>query len=128
MARKRERHRQPPQGRGIPAGQVPVIDPEAQQRAQAQAEAQIRARVEGVAAQIFTDVAAEVIRVVGPDDNDKLEASLTDAASVSIDAALVLGRELWGVQAQRQKPAQPPKRRPRVITEDDDDGGDDNEE
>lgn len=127
MARKRERHRQPPQGRAVPPGQVPVIDPTAQQRAQAQAEAQIRARVEGVAAQIYTDVAADAIRQHGS-ASDELEAELTGACSAAIDAALILGRELWGIQATRQKPAKKPSRRPKVISELSDDPGEPDEE
>lgn len=117
MARKQRGHRPPPQSRQqVPPGQVPLIDPNRQQAQQQQAAAVLQQRIESIAATIFSENA--VINL-GQED-EEFDEQITQVAQRSIDAALVFGRELWGVQAQRQKPAQKPKRAPRVITEDDD--------
>ena len=77
----------------------------------------IKQRVEAMAAQIFVDAATA--RVIGSDDlgPETFDDLITQDANRSIDAALPIGRELYGISAQRNKPPVAPKRRPKVLTE-----------
>lgn len=117
MGRKRG-HQPPRQGfAGHGQGQVPVEVPVIQdpQQREAAAQAQMKARVEQLAAQIFV----EKVSIFHDKSQDELTEHYDKCAERSIDAALILAKHLWGIEAQRTKPPARPKRPPRVITDDD---------
>jgi hypothetical protein len=90
-------------------------DPRQAQAAQNQ---QVRQKIEGIAATVFTEAMGRCHLIFDSNQTDEEWAELCQrVADRSIDASLVLGKNLWGIEGARQKPPQKPKRAPRVITD-----------
>lgn len=95
MGKKSRGHRPPQQSRVQPA-QVPIIDPQAKERAQAQQQAMIEQRLQSLVAGIYT----ENVDLEG-DEFD--EAAAEQTLERSFDAAIVFARQVWGLQIQKNK-------------------------
>jgi hypothetical protein len=94
---KRRNHQPPPQSRVIPAGQVPLIDPNRQHQEAQQQQAVIGSKIENLTAQLFVENV--YIDTIKPEDEYREYVSAM--VRRSIDAALIFAKELWNVEAKR---------------------------
>lgn len=96
MGKKSRGHRAPQQSRVVPAGSVPIIDPEARKQAELQQQAIIEQKIQSLVAGIYTDNVDLDI-----EDDEEFELASTRTLERSFDAAVIFARNVWGLQIQR---------------------------
>lgn len=96
MGKKSRGHRPPQQSR-VAAGNVPIIDPSARQKAEQQQQAMIEAKIQSLVAGIYTQNSPNCIDEEGNFDADLAAKTLENA----FDAAVVFARNVWGLNVQR---------------------------